>query len=314
MVVFGTWTITGLFLDGWSHIHHRPETFFTPWHGVLYSGFVAGVLWFAIDGRRAGAEDGLVGGGLTALGLLVFGAAAVGDFIWHAVFGIERNIAALLSPTHLLLMTGGALLVTAPVRDAWARRSPRKVAWREFWPVAGSLVLTVALLLFFLQYLSPFRALVVQQSPSRFFGSVSETAEARTIACVLITTVVLIGAVLFVRRRWDPPRGTFTLLFAVPAVAMSGLDDFHRLPLALCAIVGGLVADLLGEAGVGPRWLAMAAAAATWLPYFVVFRFDYDLPWTVHLWIGTVFLAALTGLGLSLLVDPPQLPEGNPRR
>lgn len=314
MVVFGTWTITGLFLDGWSHIHHRPETFFTPWHGVLYAGFLAGVLWFAFDLRGDRADGGLVGGRLTALGLLVFAAAAFGDFIWHSLFGIERNIAALLSPTHLLLMTGGALLVTAPVRDAWATRSSRKVAWREFWPVAGSVVLTVALVLFFLQYLSPFRALVVQQSPSRFFVSVSESTEARTIACVLITTVVLIGAVLFIRRRWDPPPGTFTILFAVTAVAMSGLDDFHRLPLALCALVGGLVADLLSQADVGPRWLGLAVPAATWLTYFVVFKFDYDLRWTVHLWIGTVFLAALTGLGLSLLVDPPHMPEGTARR
>ncbi|MBV8982207.1 MAG: hypothetical protein JO086_14990 [Acidimicrobiia bacterium] len=310
MVVFGAWMITGLFLDGWSHVHHRPETFFTPWHGVLYSGFLAGVLWFALDGRSARAEEGLVGGRLTAIGLVVFAGAAAGDFVWHSVFGIERNIAALLSPTHLLLMTGGALLVTAPVRDAWARRSPRKSTWREFWPVAGSLVLTVALVLFFLQYLSPFRALVVQQSPSRFFANATETAEIRTIASVLITTVVLLGAVLFIRRRWDPPPGTFTVLFAVPAVAMSGLDDFHRLPLALCAIVGGLVADLLGEADVGPRWLGIGAAAATWLPYFLVFKFDYDLPWTVHLWIGTVFLAALTALGLSLLAEPPRVPDG----
>ena len=88
----------------------------------------------------------------------------------------------------------------------------------------------------------------------------------------------------------------------------------RRLPLALCAIVGGLVADLLAEADVGSRWLAMGAAAATWLPYFIVFKFDYDLPWTVHLWIGTLFLAALTGLGLSLLVDPPRLPDGAQRR
>ena len=36
--VFSLWAVTGLFLDGWSHNHHRPETFFTPWHAVLYSG------------------------------------------------------------------------------------------------------------------------------------------------------------------------------------------------------------------------------------------------------------------------------------
>lgn len=38
---FGTWMIAGLFLDGWSHGVNKPETFFSPWHGVLYSGFAA---------------------------------------------------------------------------------------------------------------------------------------------------------------------------------------------------------------------------------------------------------------------------------
>src|SRR5215213_8119748 len=42
------WFIAGLFLDGWAHANLAStlETFFTPWHAVLYSGFfaVAGVL------------------------------------------------------------------------------------------------------------------------------------------------------------------------------------------------------------------------------------------------------------------------------
>src|SRR5688572_33477037 len=32
----------GLFLDGWAHTHGRvDETFLTPWHAVLYSGYLA---------------------------------------------------------------------------------------------------------------------------------------------------------------------------------------------------------------------------------------------------------------------------------
>jgi len=309
MVVFGSWMITGLFLDGWSHIHHRPETFFTPWHGVLYSGFLAGAVWFAIDPERR--RSGLIGGRVTAVGFVIFAVAAVGDFAWHTLFGIERNIAALLSPTHLLLMTGGALMVTAPVREAWARPTRRAVRWHEFWPVAGSLTLTVALLLFFLQYLSPFRAAIVAQPLDTSFRFVTETAEVRTIASVLLTTIVLVGTVAFILRRWQPPAGTFTILFTVTGLAMSGLDSFQRLPLALCAVVGGLVADLLVQGDVRLRWLAGAVPIALWLPYFVVFRVNYRLPWTVHLWLGTAFLAALAGVGLSLLADPPASPPGD---
>jgi hypothetical protein len=297
-----------LFLDGWSHVHQRPETFFTPWHGVLYSGFLAGVLWFLVDQRSARAEPGLVGGPLTALGLLIFASAAVGDFVWHTLFGIERNIAALLSPTHLLLMTGGALMVTAPVRDAWMQSSIRQVRWRQFWPVVGSLTLTIGLVLFFLQYYSAFRADVIVQPADRSFRFLAETAQIRTIGSVLVTDVVLVGAMLFTVRRWTPPPGTFTVLFGLTAVAMSGLDSFERLPLAVCAVIGGMVADILVHRDVPARWIAAGAAVAVWLPYFVVFKAAYDLPWTIDLWLGTVFLAALAGLALSLLADPPANP------
>src|SRR5687768_8932264 len=55
VAVFGTWMIIGLFLDGWAHQANKPETFFSPWHLLLYSGFVAAVAWFGWDGRRRGA-------------------------------------------------------------------------------------------------------------------------------------------------------------------------------------------------------------------------------------------------------------------
>ena len=56
--------------------------------------------------------------------------------------------------------------------------------------------------------------------------------------------------------------------------------------------------------------------AALWLTYFVVFKVAYDLPWTIHLWLGAIFLAVLGGVGLSLLAFPPQVPQesvGPPR-
>ena len=42
VVLLGFWFLGGLFLDGWAH-HHIPEleSFFTPWHAVFYSGFLA---------------------------------------------------------------------------------------------------------------------------------------------------------------------------------------------------------------------------------------------------------------------------------
>jgi len=116
-------------------------------------------------------------------------------------------------------------------------------------------------------------------------------------------------------RRWDLPFGSHVVLFGVVAVGMSGLDSFGRFPLALSAVVGGLAADVV-RARLAPspanvrvlRVFAVVVPAVMWLSYFIVFKAAYALPWQVHLWLGTVFFSAVTGLGLSVLVAPPEVP------
>ncbi|MGH2358015.1 MAG: hypothetical protein ACRDGJ_08370, partial [Candidatus Limnocylindria bacterium] len=121
------WLVVGLFVDGWAH-NTRPllETFFTPWHAVFYSGFAALATWvgWSVSRRR---RPGLSwraavppGYGLAVVGLGLFLASGVGDMAWHLVFGIEQDIDALLSQTHLGLFLGALLAVTAPLRSAWA--------------------------------------------------------------------------------------------------------------------------------------------------------------------------------------------------
>jgi hypothetical protein len=52
MAGFGSWLIGGLYLDGWAHVHVPAlETFFTPWHAVLYSGYIAGAVALAVTLR-----------------------------------------------------------------------------------------------------------------------------------------------------------------------------------------------------------------------------------------------------------------------
>src|SRR5450759_3523556 len=40
MIAALTWLMTGGYLDAWAHNHFALDSFFTPWHGVLYSGFL----------------------------------------------------------------------------------------------------------------------------------------------------------------------------------------------------------------------------------------------------------------------------------
>ncbi|HEV7665268.1 MAG TPA: hypothetical protein VGQ62_17185, partial [Chloroflexota bacterium] len=130
IVAASGWFAGGLYLDGWAH-NTIPslETFFTPWHAVLYSGFLVSlaVLGWAIGhhhtaGRTwwqsipAGYELSLVGG-------LLFIASGLADMLWHIIFGIEANVDALLSPTHLLLLLGGTLFLSGPIRAEARRRA-----------------------------------------------------------------------------------------------------------------------------------------------------------------------------------------------
>src|SRR5919199_5781864 len=90
-LLLGTWLMLGVFVDGWAHNTRGEalETFFTPWHAHLYSGFAACATWLGwliLRRRRAGAVGRAAiprGYELGLAGVLVFGAAGVGDLLWH---------------------------------------------------------------------------------------------------------------------------------------------------------------------------------------------------------------------------------------
>lgn len=156
--VLGLVMVSGVYVDGWAHLN-RPglETFFTPWHAILYSGFAlsaAFVVGLGVD-RRAGRRGwrwALPAGYRPAVaGVVVFLAGGAADMLWHEVFGIEAGVDALLSPTHLVLLVGGMLIVTTPGRVAARGGSPTDMA-----AVAVSVAATAALAAFFLSYLSVF--------------------------------------------------------------------------------------------------------------------------------------------------------------
>ena len=127
-VILASWLTLGGFVDGFAHRNlDTPETFFTPWHAVLYSGFLAVSFWLAWlvirDRPRADSLTGAIpfGYGTSVAGVIVFMAGAIGDMLWHIVFGIEVSIDALLSPTHLLLLIGALLILSGPLRAGMVR-------------------------------------------------------------------------------------------------------------------------------------------------------------------------------------------------
>src|SRR3546814_8955466 len=108
-VALGIWMFVGLFLDGWAHDNNKPESFFTPWHGVLYSGFAAATLAAVLVAARSRTSDRPwretlpAGHGLTLAALAVFAVGAGGDLVWHEAFGRTGGAGALPSPPPTLL-------------------------------------------------------------------------------------------------------------------------------------------------------------------------------------------------------------------
>ena len=322
--VFGLWMILGLFLDGWAHDNQKPESFFTPWHGVLYSGFTAAGVFAvhrAVRRRRPGvrwAETLPRGHGLTLVALGVFAFAAGGDLVWHEVLGIEVGLEALLSPTHLLLMASGLVALSAPIRAAWtsAETAPR---FSAFLPVALATSLLTALVAFFLSFLSPFSNNAGATSFTRFEGQVHshpstdprELQQLVGVGSILIMSVVLAGAVAFLLRRWRVPGGTLTLLFSLLVTLFVGTDEFAQPLVLLAGPLAGAVGDLFVRRRLPAAVVSGGAVEALWLSYFAVYALDEgSIAWVAELWAGSVFLGALLATGIGLLVTPLPQPGG----
>src|SRR5262249_29464510 len=89
MSALGTWLLGGLYLDGWAHIHVPGlETFFTPWHAVLYSGYLAGAMALLVtcvrNRRRGPPRSRAVPDGyeLSLVGALGFFFAGMSYIVW----------------------------------------------------------------------------------------------------------------------------------------------------------------------------------------------------------------------------------------
>ncbi len=307
------WYVGGLFLDGWAHNHGMvDQTFFTPWHAILYSGFAvvsAVILGAVLMNRRAG-YGGLRaiprGYELSVLGILVFAGGGVGDLVWHTLFGIEADIAALLSPTHLVLALGLGLIVTGPLRAAWLRNPDRISSLAEALPAILSLTFMLSLLTFFTQYADP----ITHSFADKQAG---DAGQVLGIVSILLQSAILMSIVLVVVRRWRLPVGTFALMFALNDASKSVLAD--RSPVIAVVLIGGLtglIVDLVYR-GLDPsptrrrefRIFAFAAPVVVYSIYFAGLALANGVVWVIHLWAGSIVIAGIIGWLLSYLVVPP---------
>lgn len=320
-VVIGLWLIGGLFSDGWAH-HNVPELegFFTPWHGALYFGLLMAGAWFAWLGRAGRLRwyrHVPAGYGWGVVGIGVFASGGLADMAWHLAFGVEAGIDALLSPSHLVLFTGGLLILTSAVRSRWAAGDVAS-------PVAmGALSLVTALTSFFLLYVSEFTA----NAPTIAFRALPEGHPQHTaselpatagLGGFLVTTALLVVPLAWTWQRGRAPHGLLTMLVALTSWLAAAVVDFDRAAVfgaagaTLGAIVGEFALDWLENRALpsGLRVPALAAAAVvpTWTAHMVSLAVGVGLAWPVELWSGVLVVAGLAAAALGGLAAPAPPP------
>jgi hypothetical protein len=312
-------------VDGWAHNHQKPESFFTPWHALLYSGFLATAAWlWSRYERHRGVPAGY---GLGYVGVATFAIGGVFDMFWHLVFGVEVDLEALLSPSHLVLFLGGALILSSPFRAAWSDPSETSPPLGPFLPPLLSITLVTATVSFFLMEFSPFLNNSATGRAYRFLDLrvgvdnvdfVSQKLELQGFASILIATLVLLGPTLLLLRRWRAPGGAFTILFGTVAVLTSALHGFEMRQTVLAAFAGGITADLVASglgASVSTATLLHAVGAVVpavmWLSYFGVLAVFASVGWSVEFWAGITVMSSLAGFALALLMtlEPPVSPS-----
>lgn len=298
-MVCGLWMIVGLFVDGWSHQANKPDTFFTPWHALLYSGFGAAVAYSVHIGRRDG-KAGLVPAvgddRVTTLGVALFVAGAIGDGIWHSLIGIEVDIEGLISPTHLMLMTGGLLMVTLPVRSAVRSGEPAKL------PVFASMGLALGVASFFLMYLTPWSHAEVFESAYRPDVELSDLRVGVGMATVIVTTLLFVGTLVWTARRWTLPPGAATVIFTSVAIGLAGLEGFDVRLSILAATAAGVTFDVLVRDGRALHVVGAASGATLWAAFFALHHAEVGVGWNPSLWAGAVVFAAISGLAAGVAV------------
>ena len=314
--LLGAWVVSGVFIDGWAHFN-RPglETFFTPWHALLYSGAAALFGWLLLPVRATTSRDRL----WTVAATGTFAAGGLGDLIWHEFFGVETGLDALVSPTHLLLLTGGILGVTAPLRE---NRGHPLEDRQGAWPVVGSVTLAAALAAFFLLYASPFTS----DAPTLALTTIPEGApghqEAEVpamagLAAYLVATAVVVIPLLMLHTRRSLPFGSVTLLVTTVATLSTAVTQFQQPAAPVAALLAGLGADLALRASRLPKSAAVQLLGAgvpllLWSAQLSGLAVTADVAWPPELVAGVVVLSSLFGGVLALLTAPA--PQGRAPR
>jgi hypothetical protein len=335
MVPLMAWLLVGAYLDSWAHTHLSGlESFFTPWHAVLYTGYFALAFFLVLPllyklTRGYPISQSLPDGYMISLlGVGIFMVGGVGDVIWHSLFGVERKFEVALSFPHLTLKVAAILIGCGPLSAAWRRTALEESrGWSALWPMVMTAAFILSGLTYFMSANNPFvypwamagfRAGVAAgtELPGSIWAQYqppNEVGQVLGVLAIIVHTVMLMGLILPLVRRWVLPFGSLALIFSINASLVASVFGPTQYRLAPIMAVSGLAADGLlrwlrpSAARVAAlRVFAFAVPAILYTLYFVVLLLTTGVEWPMAVWTGGIVLAGLVGLGLSYLVVAPE--------
>ncbi|HLG78770.1 MAG TPA: hypothetical protein VKX46_20330 [Ktedonobacteraceae bacterium] len=308
------WLLGGTFADAWAHNNiPQLETFWTPWHGILYSGLlflICSLTTIMIINRRRSRNwiEAIPQGYkavFLAVGLMVL--VGLSDMTWHLLFGVEQNIDALFSPTHLSGLICISLVATGPLYSMYVRRFTPS-SFSDYFLLATAVLLPYILLVIALQSFSVFAHTWPVVTPVTF-----EIGQLAGIASMVIQATIFTFFVLYVTRFWTFKLGMFTYILGVVAIGLSIMNQlWYTIPVFL---LGGVIVDLAyhflapsSKHLLEMRIFSAIAAGAPYAVYMIWVSSTMHVVWTIHMLVGTVYILLMLGWALSYLTYPPRRP------
>ncbi|MBI5566734.1 MAG: hypothetical protein HY870_17675 [Chloroflexi bacterium] len=139
--------------------------------------------------------------------------------------------------------------------------------------------------------------------------------EEQGVISFLLDTVIYMGLILTLIRRWTLAPGALSLIFGINAVAMGFLFDGGPYPIVPVAarIVAGVAIDLLyqrlrpsSQRVSAWRIFAFSAPMIVGSLYFIGGYVIAGLNWSIHLWAGIIVMTGVAGVLISYVSAPPQ--------
>lgn len=299
MMPAGIWFLAGLYLDGWAHNHGMVDnTFFTPWHAVFYSGFLAVSAVLALVVLAAHLRGQLwqrdlpVAYRSAIVAAPLFAMGGLADLWWHETFGFEAGIEILISPPHLLLASSMFVICAAPARTWLAYRTHNPI------PVILSTLAAWSVVVFMLQYNHPYGIVWPERSV------IGQTGVLVGLVSVCLHALLTTGVILWMHDR-QLPRGSITAVLVINALMIALMGDEYR--FGWTALITGVIIELVQYLiRTSPhrhqiQLLAVATPIVLCMAYFGVIAVTTTLVWPISLCISTMITATFCAYSLTFV-------------